>query len=375
MENIQAVVAALEALAPPMLQETYDNAGLITGHADWALSGILCTLDVTEDVVSEAVAARCNCIVAHHPIIFGGLNKLSGNGYVQRALVAAIKHDVAIYAIHTNLDNVLGGVNGFMADALGLLASTRQPLSPREGGLLKMTTYVPSEAVEAVRHALFSAGAGRLGAYTECSFEVDGIGGFRPGLSAQPYIGVAGAPRQTVIERRIEVIFEPWNQAKVVASLKAAHPYQTPAYDVVALQNGHPQLGSGLLGQLAQPMPAPEFLKHLCSVFGTPMVRFTRRTAATNIMQVAVCGGAGSFLIKAALAAGADALVTADLKYHEFFEASPGMLLADVGHFESEQHTINGLAIHLKSIFPTFAVLKSSVVTNPVQYFLNPNRL
>ncbi|TAD85526.1 MAG: Nif3-like dinuclear metal center hexameric protein [Bacteroidetes bacterium] len=365
---IAQVVQCLEQLASPALQEGYDNAGLITGQFSWAVTGVLCSLDATEAVVEEAINKGCNLIVAHHPILFGAVKKLSGNSYVEKALVKAIKNDVALYAIHTNLDNVMLGVNHYMANALGLQQQGRRVLQPKPHGLQKLTTYVPPTHTQRVKDAIFSAGAGALGQYTNCSFEVSGTGNFRPSHQAQPFIGEPNGQQQSVAEVRIECVFPAQKQHAVVAALHAAHPYQTVAYDVVGLQNTNQEVGSGLLGQFEHPVPVGDFLKLLKHTFATPVIKHTAFCGPT-VQQVALCGGAGSFLIKQAVAVGVDAFVTADLKYHEFFDANGKTLLADVGHFESEQHTITGLTAHLQANFPTFAILKSEVVTNPVQYF------
>jgi len=369
MTQIYKVLACLEQLAPPLLQESYDNAGLLTGNANWAVTGVLCSLDATEAVVCEAIQKKCNLIVAHHPILFGGIKRLSGNSYVEKALVMAIKNDIAIYAIHTNLDHVILGVNHFMANALGLQPMGRKILLPKPQLLQKLTTYVPLAQAGPVKQALFDAGAGAIGHYSDCSFEVEGVGTFAPGPHAQPFIGTANGERESVAEKRIECVFPAYKQHAVLAALHQSHPYETVAYDVVVLQNTHQEVGSGLLASFEDALSPAGFLQKLKQAFNVPVVRHTA-FATETVQTVALCGGAGSFLIKHALAAGADAFITADLKYHEFFDAEGRIMLADVGHFESEQHTVAGLATHLQANFPTFAILNSEVVTNPVQYFL-----
>lgn len=369
MPTIQSIIAELEAWAPPNYQESYDNAGLITGEKGWTCSGVICSLDATEDVVEEAIAKGCNLIVAHHPIVFSGLKKLSGNGYVQRAIIKAIKHDIAIYAIHTNLDNVIDGVNRMMADRLGLKKDSLAVLAPKAGLLCKLHTYVPLDQAHAVREALFAAGAGHIGRYVECSFGTAGIGTFRPLEDTQPAIGTAGGPREQVAEEKVEVILPIHLQQKVLAALFNAHPYETVAYELVALQNTHQEVGSGLVGELPEAIPETAFLHLLKERFGLQLVRHTP-FRQRPVRTVALCGGAGSFLTRAAIAAGADAFVTADVKYHEFFDADGQLLLADIGHFESEQATIAGICKFLQDKFPTFAVLQTEVNTNPVRYFV-----
>ena len=363
--HIAQIISFLEATASPSLQEHYDNAGLITGNADWDCRGIICSLDATEEVIDEAIAKRCNLVIAHHPIVFGGLKKINGKNYVERTIIAAIKNDIAIYAIHTNLDNVLNGVNGKMATMIGL--QNVSILLPKENTLKKLFTFVPADKTEKVRSAIFQSGGGQIGNYSECSFNAEGTGTFKAGKGADPYVGKIGE-RHSEKEIKVEVIIPAHLEDKIVAAMKAAHPYEEVAYDVVGLSNKHPQIGSGIVGEMAQPMREEEFLGHLKSVFHLSSIRHTR-LANKSIKKAAICGGAGSFLISSALRSGADVYVTADVKYHEFFDASGKMLLADIGHYESEQFTIDLLQEILERKFPTFAVLKTEVNTNPVCYF------
>ncbi|WEK37636.1 MAG: Nif3-like dinuclear metal center hexameric protein [Candidatus Pseudobacter hemicellulosilyticus] len=363
--TIRNIIEVLETLAPPALQESYDNAGLLTGKPDWPCTGILCTLDATEAVVAEAISKKCNLIVAHHPIIFGGLKKINGKNYVERTVIAAIKQDIAIYAIHTNLDNVAWGVNGKMADLLGLV--NRQPLLPKEGTLKKLYTFVPLARAEAVKEAIFQAGGGHIGQYSECSFGTEGTGTFKGGPGTNPFVGEPGA-RHAERELRIEVVLPAWLQHRVVAALLRAHPYEEVAYDLVNLSNPHPATGAGLLGELPEPLAPETFLGFLKERFGLPLVRHTALTDRP-VKKVALCGGAGSFLISRALAVGADFFITGDMKYHEFFDADGRLVIADIGHYESEQYTTGLLYDILQEKFPTFAVLKSGVQTNPVYYY------
>jgi dinuclear metal center YbgI/SA1388 family protein len=364
--QIAEVTSYLESLAPLSLQESYDNAGLLTGDSSWNCKGILCSLDATEAVVQEAIAGNCNMVVSHHPIIFGGLKKINGKNYVEKAVIAAIKNDIALYAIHTNLDNVIGGVNGKMADKLSL--QNRSVLLPKESVLKKLYTFVPVAEVEKVRAAIFEAGAGHIGNYSECSFGAEGTGTFKGGPGTDPFAGKPGE-RHYEKELKIEVVLPAWLQGRVVKALLTAHPYEEVAYDLVSLGNEHAETGSGLVGELAEPMGEQAFLGRLKAAFGLTVIRHTPFTRK-KVKKVALCGGAGSFLVSKALAAGADVYITGDMKYHEFFDANDRMLIADIGHFESEQFTTEQLAAVLQEKFPNFAVLKSKVKTNPVHYFL-----
>ncbi|HEX6181157.1 MAG TPA: Nif3-like dinuclear metal center hexameric protein [Chitinophagaceae bacterium] len=363
--KISEIIFYLESIAPAALQESYDNAGLLTGNSSWECTGAITTLDATEEVILEAKRNNCNLVIAHHPIIFRGLKKINGKNYVERSVITAIKNDIAIYAIHTNLDNVLQGVSGKMADMLGL--QKVRILSHKENTLKKLFTFAPIESAEAVRKAIFDAGGGHVGKYAECSFNVDGWGTFKGEEGTDPYIGEPGKPTTTK-EMKIEVIFPAYLEVEVVRALLDAHPYEEVAYDVVALANNHQYTGSGVVGELPQPMDEKAFLARLKDVFTLSIVRHTT-LMGRPVQKVALCGGAGSFLITNALRAGADFYVTADVKYHEFFDADGRMVIADIGHFESERFTIDLLHDILVQKFPTFAVLKSGIQTNPVNYF------
>lgn len=364
--KIQDITSFLETIAPASLQESYDNAGLLTGNAGWDCTGIITTLDTTEAVVLEAIEKKCNLIVAHHPIIFSGLKKITGKNYVEKTIITAIKNDIAIYAIHTNLDNVLAGVNGKISDQLGLI--NRQILQPKKGILKKLVTFVPTEQAENVRNALFTACGGHIGNYSECSFTAVGEGTFKGGAGTNPFLGKSGQ-RHTEKEVRLEMIFPAWVENLLLKALVAAHPYEEVAYDIFSLDNKYQDVGSGLMGELPEPVTAVEFLHHLKKTFGLTVIRHTP-LRDKPVKKIALCGGAGSFLIGAAVASGADFYITGDVKYHDFFDANERLVIADIGHFESEQYTIDLLFDILREKFPNFAVLKTRVKTNPVNYFV-----
>ncbi|HMH33211.1 MAG TPA: Nif3-like dinuclear metal center hexameric protein [Puia sp.] len=363
--KIASIISCLETAADPSYQEDYDNTGLLTGSSDWECSGILLALDATASIVQEAIQRKCNLVIAHHPIIFTGLKKINEKNYIGQAIIPAIKNDIAIYAIHTNLDNVLNGVNGRIADKMGLV--NRRVLLPRPSTLRKLYTFVPFAEAEQVRTALFKAGAGHIGNYSEVSFNTEGTGTYTPGEGSHPYKGDQGQ-RHEEKEIRIEVIFPAQLQPSIVEALIRSHPYEEIAYDLVSLENTQTSHGSGLLGDLPEPANEVDFLARIKSVFGLSLIRHTRLTGRP-VFRVAVCGGAGNFLISKALAAGADFFITADVKYHEFFDAEDSLVLADIGHFESEQFTIDLLYDLLLKKFPTFAVLKPVSNTNPVHYY------
>jgi dinuclear metal center YbgI/SA1388 family protein len=363
--KIAEIIEALEKVAPPFYQENYDNAGLLTGGAGQSCTGILCTLDVTEAVVFEARRRDCNLIVAHHPIIFGGLKKLTGKNYVESTIITAIKNDIAIYAIHTNLDNVINGVNDKIADKLDLI--NRKILAPKTGQLMKLFTFAPIEFAEKVRSAIFQAGAGHVGNYSECSFNTEGMGTFKAEEGTKPYVGEIGKQHQEK-EIRMEFVFPVYLQGQILSAMIKAHPYEEVAFDIVQLANQDAHIGSGIVGELATPVPEEQFLYQVKQRFGLSVIKHTK-LLGKPVKKVALCGGAGSFLIGKAIAANADVYVTSDVKYHEFFDANDRIVVADIGHWESEQFTIDLLFDIITSKFPTFAVLKSEVRTNPVFYF------
>lgn len=363
--KIKEVIQFLETIAPPVLQESYDNSGLIVGNKETECKGCLVCLDVTEAVVQEATMRNCDLIISHHPIIFKGLKKLNGHNLVERTVISAIKNDIAIYAIHTNLDNVIDGVNRKLADKLGL--QNCGVLLPKEGTLKKLITFCPVEHAESIRDALFAAGCGAIGNYSECSFNIEGHGTFKPLEGSDPFIGEKGR-RHVEKETRIEMIFSPQDENKIIASLKKAHPYEEVAYYVSSLSNVRKDIGSGLIGELKEPAAEKQFLEILKKSFHLSVIKHTR-LLNKKIATVALCGGSGYFLLKEAISSGADIYITGDIKYHEFFDADDQIVLADIGHFESEQFTIDLIAEILQKKLPNFAVLKTQINTNPVSYY------
>ena len=355
----------LEEIAPLPMQESYDNCGLLIGSKSTQATGALITLDVTEAIIDEAIKNNCNLIIAHHPLIFGGINKLNGNNWVERTIIKAIKNDVAIYAIHTNLDNSIEGVNKMMADKLGL--TERRVLQPKAGLLKKLVCYCPTEKAEMLRVALFSAGAGKIGNYESCSFNSEGKGTFMGNENSNPYVGIKG---QVHIENetKVEVIFPAHLEAAVLTAMMMAHPYEEVAYDVHTLDNKWSKFGAGLFGKLSTPMPEKEFLKMLKSTFNCGSIRHTA-LKGEKIKRVALCGGSGSFLLKEAMHSEADIFITGDFKYHQFFDADNQIIIADIGHYESEQFTKELIFNEIQKKFSTFALCLSKNNTNPIHYY------
>jgi len=365
MTKIKNISSFFETLAPLQLQESYDNAGLIVGDYDTEIDTILLTLDVTEAVVEEAICKKAGLIVAHHPIVFSGLKKITGKNYVERTLLKAIKNDIAIYAAHTNLDSVEGGVNGKICEKLGL--ENYKILQPVGGQLKKLVTFIPINFAEKVSEAVFAAGAGSIGNYDSCGFNTEGEGTFRGNESTNPFVGEKGEIH-TEKEIRFETVFPAYLQGKVIGALLNAHPYEEVAYDIYSLDNKFNKVGMGMIGTLPAEKTETEFLQQLKTTFNTGVIK---HTALKNkaVKKIAVCGGAGSFLLNQAIAAGADVFVTGDFKYHQFFDAENKIVIADIGHFESEQFTKELFYELLTKKFPKFAIHLSEVDTNPVFYF------
>ena len=356
----------LESIAPLSLQESYDNCGLILGSEETEITNALITLDCTEDIVQEAIDEGCNLIIAHHPVIFTGIKKLNGKNYVERTVIKAIQNNIAVYAIHTNLDNILGGVNAKIAERLGL--KNCEILKPGQGNLLKLVSFVPINHLESVKAAIFEAGAGHIGNYSECSFSGIGTGTFKAGLNTHPYVGTQGKQHNEE-EYRIETILPYWLKSNILNALLQAHPYEEVAYDFYELKNENKQAGSGMIGVLPEPLTDKAFLGLLKEKMELKVIQYTS-FKGKKIQKVAVCGGAGSFLLKTAIAANADAFVSSDFKYHEFFDAENKLLIADIGHFESEKFTKSLLSELILEKFPTFALLLSKLNTNPVNFYI-----
>jgi len=362
--KIKEVLNYIETICPIAYQESYDNCGLITGDKELDIKGVLICLDSTEEVVKEAIQRKCNLIIAHHPIIFSPIKQITGKTYAERTIISAIKHNICIYAIHTNLDNIYNGVNHKIADKIGL--NNLSILLPKKGLLKKLVTFCPRDKADKVRDAIFTAGAGVIGNYSECSFNSSGIGTFTAGEGSNPYVGAIGK-RHYEKEERIETIYLAERESLIVNALLKSHPYEEVAYDLYNIENIHPKIGSGMIGKLAKPMKEKDFLLHLKKTMNTDCIRYTP-LLGKKIQNVAVCGGSGSFLLPNAIQKGADILVTADFKYHQFFDADNKIVIADIGHYESEQFTPEIIYSLLKERFTTFALLFSKINTNPINY-------
>ena len=362
--KIKDILAVLETMAPLAYAEDFDNVGVLTGNADATATGVLVCHDALEEVIDEANAKNCNLVVCFHPILFSGLKKITGKNYVERAIIKAIKNDIAIYAVHNALDNHKQGVNKIFCDVLGL--SNTKILIPKEGFIKKLVTYTTQGNHETLRQALFAAGAGSIGNYSNCSFNSNGTGTYQGNEDSNPQVGNRGEFTQTE-EVKIEVTFEKHLESNILKALFENHIYEEVAYEIYSLDNMHQNIGLGMVGTLLQPMDEKEFLLFVKHKMGADGIRHSAYTGK-KISKVAVLGGSGSFAIKAAIAAGADAFLTADLKYHQFYEAEGKLLLADIGHFESERYTQNYIAGYLEANTQGISIYITEVDTNPVKY-------
>ncbi|MFD1063208.1 Nif3-like dinuclear metal center hexameric protein [Winogradskyella litorisediminis] len=361
---VQDVINHLHDLAPLAYAEDFDNVGLLVGDKNQNVNGILVTLDTLETVVDEAIEKDCNLIVSFHPIIFKGLKKLTGKSYVERVVIKAIKHDIAIFAIHTALDNALQGVNSIICDQLNLI--NKQILIPQKGTIKKLTTYVPNDGAENLRAALFNAGAGNIGNYDNCSFNTNGVGTYRGNENSNPVIGKRGQ-LQKEEETQVNVTFPKHLESSIIKTLFSAHSYEEVAYEVSTLENTNQHIGMGMIGELESSQSENDFLNFVKDKMNCGIIRHSELLNKT-VKKVAVLGGSGSFAIGAAKAAGADIFITADLKYHDFFAAENKIVVADIGHYESEQYTKTFLVDYLSKKISNFAIILSNTITNPVKY-------
>ena len=364
MITIKDITNSIEELAPLNYAEGFDNVGLLVGDYKTEVSGVLVTLDTLENVVEEAIEKKCNLIVSFHPIVFSGLKKINGNNYVERVIIKAIKHDIAIYSMHTALDNSINGVNAKICDVLGL--KNKHILIPQKNTIKKLLTYVPIENAERLRKAMFAKGAGKIGKYDNCSFNVEGFGTYRGGEDSNPTIGTKGV-LHTEKEIIIGVIFEKHLEGAILKAMFDNHPYEEVAYEITTIENKHQQIGMGMIAEFEEEMQEVNFLNFVKNTLHTDCIRHSKLTGKP-IKKVAVLGGSGSFAIENAKNAGADAFISADFKYHEFYKAENQILITDVGHYESEQFTKNLLVDYLTKKFTNFAIILSDKITNPIYY-------
>jgi dinuclear metal center YbgI/SA1388 family protein len=362
--KLQELCSYLDSAVPLSFQESYDNSGLQVGLPDKEVNSALITLDVTEEILDEAGNAGSDVIISHHPLIFNGIKRLSGRTMTERILLKAIKQDIAIYSAHTNLDVLSNGVSMKMAEKLKL--NNIKVLVPLKDRLLKLVTYIPENHFDNVRDALFEAGAGVIGNYDQCGFSIPGTGSFRGGEGTRPFTGEIG---KTHFEKeiRFETVMFSHLKERVIKALLSSHPYEEVAYDLYQLENQNIEAGMGCVGELFEAMEEKDFLKFLSPAFSAKGIRFSKPTGK-KISKVAMCGGAGASLLNDAIATGAQAFVTSDIKYHTFFDIGNKLLLVDLGHYESEKYSVEILYDLIIKKFPTFAVRFSEINTNPINY-------
>lgn len=363
--KLKEIVELIESFAPLQYQEPYDNSGLAVGDVNMEITGVLLCTDITSDVIDEAVQQDANLVLSHHPVIFAPLKRLTGKTSTERIVLKAIQNNIALYCSHTNMDNIYDGVNIKICEKIG--THQNRILAPLPNHLRKLVTYVPAEHAEAVRNALFSAGAGNIGKYDSCSYNIEGMGSFRAQAGTSPFVGKIG-DLHFENEIRIETVFPAEIKNKVIGALLRAHPYEEVAYDIYSLENTFEKAGAGMIGELDEEMDEQAFMQHVKTAFQCKIIRHSD-LAGRKIKKVAVCGGSGAFLIHDAIAAGADVFITGEIKYHQFFEAEGQILLLDIGHYESEKFTIEIFYDILQKKLTNFAVHFSTINTSPIYYF------
>jgi dinuclear metal center YbgI/SA1388 family protein len=361
---LSEITSFLNAEIPLALQENYDNCGLLIGDLSTDIKGALVCLDLTEDVMDEAIKKNCNLVISHHPLIFSGIKSLTGRNETERLVIRAVSEKIAVFALHTNLDNHYDGVNRLLCEKLGI--ENAVILKPVSDTLRKLVTFCPPAHADNVRAAIFEAGAGQIGNYDFCSFNAPGNGTFRAMDGANPFVGQKGQLHAEP-ELRIETIFPAFIESAVISALKKSHPYEEVAFDIYPLTNVHQRIGAGMTGTLPKALVADEFLRQVKEILNIGCIRHTS-LKNKKIKKIALCGGSGSFLIKDAISCGADIYMTGDIKYHDFFIPENKMILADIGHYESEQFTKELIYTLLKKKFTTFALFISETNTNPVNY-------
>ena len=362
--KINDIINYLESIAPTNLQEHYDNSGLLVGNKDNKVNGILICLDSIEEIIDEAINKNCNLVIAHHPIVFSGLKKFTSSNYIEKTIIKAIKNDINIYAIHTNLDNLINGVNSKLANLLNL--KNTSILKPKNNQLIKVSVFAPKDKADNVRSAMFNAGAGNIGNYSNCSFNTEGQGSFRPNKNSNPYVGEVNKVHLEQ-EVKIEVIVPIHLKNIVIKEMITAHPYEEVAYDIYKLENFHSEIGAGIIGELDNKTNSKDFLLQIKKKLNISSIRHTD-LCKEKIKTVAICGGSGSFLLKNAIQQNADIFISADFKYHDFFDSNNKIIIADIGHFESEKLTIELIDELLKKKFTKFAIFKTQINTNPINY-------
>ncbi len=365
MHTISEVISVIEQIAPLQYQEDYDNSGLQIGNRLVPITGVLLSLDVDERVIDEAINLGANLIICHHPVIFKGIRSITGRNSIEKTIIKAIQNNIAIYVCHTSIDNNSQGVSFVMAQKLNL--QNIKPLITQSGQLFKLVTFIPENHLEKVRKAVFEAGAGHIGNYDFCSFSGIGEGSFRALDNTQPFVGVKGEMHFEP-EVRFETIFPKHLERMVISALISNHPYEEVAYDIIQLNNQNPSTGAGAIGELIFPEEENVFFQKLKDAFGTSVIRHSK-FLGKPIKKIAVCGGSGYSFLNAAKASNADVLVTADIKYHQFSEAEENLIIADIGHYESEQYIMDFFYDILLKNFSKFAVYFTKVNTNPINYF------
>ncbi len=373
--NVADIIKLLEEIAPLHLAESWDNCGLQVGNAQWPVKHIRTALDPLPQVVADAAEAGVDLLVTHHPLIFKSVKQIDFSTDLGAVIHRSVVSRMAIYAAHTCLDSVQGGLNDILAAVIGL-EETRPLVPAAGGGNYKLVVFVPATHVQAVTDALTTAGAGRIGNYTGCTFRSEGHGTFIPGSEARPYTGEPGGMNM-VTESRIETVVGKHRLSQAIAALEEVHPYEQMAYDVYPLNPQTSVQGIGRVGRLASEMTLAAFVDHICAGLGIEGAVRVVGDPQMRVSRVALCTGSGSSLTDDFLSSGADVYVSGDMHYHaaQSIEAS-GLGLVDVGHFASEIIMVASVAQTLRKQLAAAgydcAVSTCEVETDPFQFFRNP---
>ena len=368
MITVRDIATILEEWAPREIALERDTIGIQCGDPSAAVRGILVALDVTEDVVREARRRHASLIVTHHPLLFRPLSTVNTSGGTGRLLATLLEQQIAVIAAHTNIDFARGGTSFALAEALGLQDPVFLVQTSRLNA--KIVTFVPASYADRVAKAMSDAGAGTIGNYTQCSFRLEGTGTFLGTSVSSPAVGTRGV-FERVPETRLEMQVLRRDVPAVVHALKRTHPYEEVAYDVYPLENVHPDFGMGVIGTPGRPTTLAAFLGKIRRTLGSRGLRYCG-TPATTLRSVAVCGGSGAELLQQAIAGGADAFVTADVKYHAYQEASGRIALVDAGHYETELPVVAAIAARLHRECAkhrtSISVRTTTTRTSPIAY-------
>lgn len=375
--TVGTVREVMDRAYPPYLAESWDAVGLVCGDPDEQVSKVVLALDCTQAVAEAAVAAGADMLIVHHPLLLRGVTSVAADTPKGKVVHTLIRGGVALFAAHTNADSARPGVNDKLAELVGIAPG--RPIAPKPQGLDKWGVQVPASAVDEVKEAVFAAGAGSLGEYSECSFDIAGTGQFRPGGGANPAIGTRGA-LERLEEVRVEFVAARGRRQAIAQALETAHPYETPAFDVVAMSNDEDldaAYGLGRVGELPEPMAFRDFVQQVANAL--PETAWGVRAAGDPdalVRTIAVSSGSGDSFLDAARGLGVDVYVTSDLRHHPVDESlrAGGPFIVDTAHWASEYPWTQQAAELLRGALPGVEVEVLGIRTDPWTISAHPRR-